>query len=265
MNCPKCGAGTLVQTTKEALEGAFVRRSRLCKGCWLHFKTREVPETGDYDALLPVSDEEALDLEQRTLRAAALHAVPSASRQDGYFTTADAQRDGCSAVRLCELSARGAVVRLARGVYRVAPVPASTHERVVVAWLWTGRVGVATHQTALELHGLLEPTTSPFVHLAVPHGWRPRRRAAFEGVVLNEDDVAPDPNSECPVPVVTAARALAQCAATRARRAHVLLDLAQVALKRGLCAAPELVAEGQQARPDVRKLLQRACSAVASA
>jgi hypothetical protein len=41
-----------------------------------------------------------------------------------------------------------------RGIYRLVHFPAGQHEELVVAWLWSERVGIVSHQTALALHEL---------------------------------------------------------------------------------------------------------------
>src|SRR5208337_2168977 len=48
----------------------------------------------------------------------------------------------------------GRVTRVRRGVYRLVHFPAGEHENLAVLWLWSERMGVFSHHTALALHGL---------------------------------------------------------------------------------------------------------------
>jgi predicted transcriptional regulator of viral defense system len=62
--------------------------------------------------------------------------------------------------------------------------PAGEHEDLTVVWLWSGREGVFSHQTALALHDLSDALPAQ-VHLTLPEGWRKRRLSVPEGVVLH--------------------------------------------------------------------------------
>lgn len=59
----------------------------------------------------------------------------------------------------------------------------------MVRWLWTGRVGVLSHQSALALHGLSD-ARPPRVHLTVPTSWARRRLRVPPGTALHAGTVS---------------------------------------------------------------------------
>lgn len=264
MNCPRCGGATRVQGTADLLEGAFVRRRRLCKraGCWLRFSTREEPEPNQeyvvsrLDELADAVPGGEGAAPGTCLRVVLDRALPTAGRCDGYFTTQDAQADGCGAARLHRLVQRGAVVRLARHTYRLAHLPPSRHERTILAWLWSRRVGVACGRTALELLDLVEPIPGAPVELLVLAGWRARLRRVPEGVVLRRVDELPALAEGTGVPTTQAARAIVDALAVGADEAE-LRAAVRAALQRGLLDRAELRQEGERARVDVRAVMLR--------
>jgi len=133
-----------------------------------------------------------------------------AQSQAGYFTTRQAARAGYSSQLLAYLSDKK-VVRIRRGIYRLIHFPASDHEDLVVLWLWSGRVGVFSHETALALHDLSDVLPSK-VHLSLPVTWRRRRLRVPAGLVLHFADISEaDRTSYSAVPVTTPLRTLADC------------------------------------------------------
>src|SRR5262245_29846537 len=107
---------------------------------------------------------------------------------NGYFTTKDAAGAGYSTQLLLKHIRAGRVVRTRRGIYRLVHFPAGEHEELVTAWLWSGRAGVISHQTALALHGLSDALAA-HVHLTLPSAWRRRRFRVPADVVLHHADV----------------------------------------------------------------------------
>jgi predicted transcriptional regulator of viral defense system len=132
----------------------------------------------------------------------------AASQQGGYFTTRQAAEAGYSPQLLLHLIRGGRVERALRGVYRLVHFPPSENADLIIAWLWSGRVGVFSHQTALALHGLSDVLPAR-VHMTVPEKWRQRRVHPPKGVVLHVADVGPaDTGWSDTVPVTTPARTL---------------------------------------------------------
>jgi predicted transcriptional regulator of viral defense system len=163
----------------------------------------------------------------------------TASAQVGYFTTKQAAEAGYSSQLLLKHIRAGRVTRTRRGIYRLVHFPAGEHEELVTAWLWSERVGVVSHQTALALHGLSDALPA-HVHLTLPRTWRTRRFRLPIGVVLHHADVSQGERAWFgAVPTTTARRSLNDCA-----REHVSPDLlrqaAQQAIRRGLVTRAEL-------------------------
>ncbi|MBK6939152.1 MAG: type IV toxin-antitoxin system AbiEi family antitoxin domain-containing protein [Planctomycetes bacterium] len=104
--------------------------------------------------------------------------------QSGYFSRADAADCGFSAPLLHHHVNAGAIHRARRGVYRLARFPTSDTEDLVVVWLWSGKAGTFSHETALVLHGLSDALPNR-AHLTVPESWRIRRLTTPSGVVVH--------------------------------------------------------------------------------
>jgi len=162
--------------------------------------------------------------------------------QDGHFTTAQAAAAGYSPQLLAKHLANRRIRRVRRGVYRLVHFPAGEHEDLVVLWLWTDRVGVFSHETALALHELSDVLPAE-VHMTVPESWRGRRLRTPKVVVLHYSDL-PDREQVFAgdVPVTSAARTLIDCV-----RAELEPDLVRQALSQGL-------ARGLYARRDVHEV-----------
>ncbi|MBC7172780.1 MAG: type IV toxin-antitoxin system AbiEi family antitoxin domain-containing protein [Polyangiaceae bacterium] len=162
-----------------------------------------------------------------------------AAGQSGYFTTKQAADAGYSTHLLRKHIHAGRVTRAQRGIYRLVHFPASEHEELVTAWLWSERAGVLSHQTALSLHGLSDVLPAQ-VHLTLPEAWRRRRFRVPAGVVLRHADVAPEERSWFgPVPATSASRTLSDCAKD-ALSPELLRQAAQQAIRRGLVTGSEL-------------------------
>ena len=115
----------------------------------------------------------------------------TAQTQEGLFTTQQAAESGFSPQLLVHHAHSGRVLRVQRGIYRIAHYPAGTQEDLVAAWLWTDRAGVVSHQTALALHELSDSLPSQ-IHLTLPSEWRRRRFRVPTDVVLHHADIRAD-------------------------------------------------------------------------
>ena len=163
----------------------------------------------------------------------------TALRQEGHFTTQQANDAGYSPQLLVKYLRNGKVTRVRRGVYRLRHFPPGQQEELVAIWLWSEQAGVFSHETALMLHGLSDALPAR-AHLIVPAAWRRRRLRIPEGVVLHYAPVAKrDRVWIGVVPVTSVARTLADCAAD-----HLAPDLlaaaVEQALIRGLVGKAEL-------------------------
>lgn len=138
-----------------------------------------------------------------------------AASQEGHFTSAQAVEAGYSPQLLVKHLQNGGVLRVRRGVYRLVHFPAGEHEDLVAFWLWTGRMGVFSHQTALVLHDLSDALPAE-VHMTLPAAWARRRLRVPAGVVLHHADVAAGDRAWAgPVPATSAARTLMDCAGSK--------------------------------------------------
>jgi predicted transcriptional regulator of viral defense system len=162
-----------------------------------------------------------------------------AQSQSGLFTSSQARELGYSPQLLLHHQQAGRLLRVQRGIYRLVHFPASEHEHLVAAWLWSERAGVVSHVTALALHGLSDALPS-HLHLTLPDAWRARRLRVPSGVRLHHADVPAGQRTWMgPLPVTTPARTLNDCA-----RAGISPELlvagTREALERGLVFRDEL-------------------------
>jgi predicted transcriptional regulator of viral defense system len=163
----------------------------------------------------------------------------TAVAQEGYFTTLQAAEAGYSSQLLLKHIRGGRIARTRRGIYRLVHFPAGEHEDLVTAWLWSERVGVLSHQTALTLHELSDVLATQ-VHLSLPDAWRARRFRVPAGIVLHHADVSSRERAWFgPVPATNARRTLNDCA-REGISPDLLRDAAQQALRRGLVTRSDL-------------------------
>lgn len=163
----------------------------------------------------------------------------AAEGQAGLFTAEQAEKAGLYRQLLRRYVEHGRVRRLRRGIYRVVHFPATDHEPLAELWLWTGRAGVFSHETALALHDLSDVLPRR-VHVSVPPEWQRRRLRVPAGLVLHYAAVAKgDRGWVGPIPVTTPERTLADCVL-----GHVAPDLVEEAIaqaeSRGLVASTKL-------------------------
>ncbi len=163
----------------------------------------------------------------------------TAAAQCGYFTTRQAAEAGYSTHLLRKHIHAGRVTRPQRRIYRLVHFPATEHEELVTAWLWSERAGVISHQTALSRHGLSDVLPA-VVHVTLPAAWRKRRFRVPPGVVLHYADVAPKDRAWfSAVPITSPRRTLNDCA-REGLSPELLRQAARQALRRGLVRKEEL-------------------------
>jgi predicted transcriptional regulator of viral defense system len=135
-----------------------------------------------------------------------------AAAQEGYFTTIQASEAGYYPQLLAKHLKSKRIMRVRRGAYRLVHFPAGEHEDLIVIWLWTERVAVFSHETALALHGLSDVLSSK-AHATLPNSWKNRRLRVPPGVVLHFADIGHAERTWFgAVPVTTVARTLVDCA-----------------------------------------------------
>lgn len=156
-----------------------------------------------------------------------------AAAQQGYFSTRQAASAGFSNQLLLKHLRAGRVVRRRRGIYRLVHFPAGEHEDLVIAWLWSDRAGVVSHETALAIRGLSD-VLPDVVHLTLPHAWAGRRLRVPRGIEVHFADLATEDREWVgPVPATVPRRALIDCAKS-ALAPNLLRQAAEGALRRGL-------------------------------
>jgi predicted transcriptional regulator of viral defense system len=172
----------------------------------------------------------------------------TAAGQQGLFTTKQAAEAGYSPQLLIHHLHAGNVVREQRGIYRLVHFPAGDHEDLVAAWLWSEQAGVASHETALALHGLSDVLPA-HLHITLPMAWRRRRFRVPAGVILHHADVPHEDRGWFgPVPTTNARRSLNDCARD-GLSPELLQQAAQQALRRGLVTRAELGAVDEALKP----------------
>lgn len=156
-----------------------------------------------------------------------------ASTQEGYFTTAQAAQAGYYPQLLTKYLKNGRIHRIRRGIYRLVHFPMGENEDLVVLWLWTDRIGIFSHETALVMHGLSDVMPTK-IHITLPSGWQSRRLRVPMDVVLHFADI---PNTDQTwhetVPITTVERTLVDCANDNVAPVHIL-DAFEEAAGRGL-------------------------------
>ena len=144
------------------------------------------------------------------------NAMDVAADQHGCITTAQGRERGVSANALRMMANRGALERVARGVYRIPTFPPSPYSEYMEASLWPAGIrGVISHDSALALRGLSDISPSR-VHISVPKRFRIRRKVPSHIVVHH----APLPDNAVTVfegiPVTAVLRTIEDC-----HRSHV--------------------------------------------
>ncbi|MCU1461668.1 MAG: hypothetical protein JWO37_1743 [Acidimicrobiales bacterium] len=99
-----------------------------------------------------------------------------AAGQNGYITTDDARDVGGSAQVLVDMHRHGQVDRVDRGLYRFRALPVGPLDELMQATLWPRRLGVISHDSALDLWDLCDVNPAR-IHVSVPKTARIRRTA----------------------------------------------------------------------------------------
>jgi len=152
-----------------------------------------------------------------------------ASAQAGYVTNEQAREAGYSLPLVQFYLGKGRLERVQRGILRLVHYPAGENEDLVPLWLWSGRNGVFSHETALLLHELSDAFPSKR-HMTVPASWGKRRLRLPRGLVLHFADLPKSAMSWLgPVPLTIPLRTVADCAI-----ASVAEDLVLQAVEQGV-------------------------------
>lgn len=166
----------------------------------------------------------------------------------GYFTTAQAVTAGVSRRMLSHYARLGYVERMRKGVYRLVAHPRHRLEAILVTCLWAGSEAVASHESALVVHGVLDDADGP-AHVTVPPGGFRGRRT--DAVVHHATVAAHDTDEVEGIPVTGVERMTKDLA--RTRDPVVMRPLIEAMLERGVVDDAQL------------RALSSACPAVSMA
>lgn len=179
--------------------------------------------------------------------------------QRGYFTAAQALQDGYSYPLQHFHVQHGNWLRISRGIYRFREfedLPAGEHDDLVRWSLWSGGQAVASHATALGVHGLGIANPGQ-IHLTVPRGFRKRDPA----VVLHHADFEPGETEEHEgFRVTVPARAIAESGGDGADQDIIDSAVADF-LARGIGTPRQLLHSAQQAGSRAELAVERALNA----
>ena len=78
--------------------------------------------------------------------------------------------------------------RVYPGVYATFSGQLSREARLWAAVLWAGEDAMLSHQTAAEVHKIIEKPLGQQIHVTVPHRRRPAQRKSVPGVVVHRSD-----------------------------------------------------------------------------
>jgi putative AbiEi antitoxin of type IV toxin-antitoxin system len=106
------------------------------------------------------------------------------SEQGNVVTRGQAMAAGLSPETIMGRATRGRWQRLERGVYAAFTGDPARESMLWAALLRAGPAAVFSHQTAAELHGLVD-RPSPVIHVAVPADRHPARWSKIPGMVIH--------------------------------------------------------------------------------
>ncbi|MGH2726588.1 MAG: type IV toxin-antitoxin system AbiEi family antitoxin domain-containing protein, partial [Actinomycetota bacterium] len=180
-----------------------------------------------------------------------------AARRHGIFSRAEALREGATRGYIARRVAKSRWETMAPGVYRLNGAVPSWRQQLLVACLWAGELGVASHRAAAALWQLAGFRTEP-IEISVPRGVRLRRT----GIVAHEVVALPhvDVTVVDAIPVTTPTRTLVDLGAVVSK--DVLEEALDDALRRSLTTISrlrwrlmELSRRGRPGIPALRALI----------
>jgi predicted transcriptional regulator of viral defense system len=167
----------------------------------------------------------------------------------GIISRGEARRLGVTGYQVKRYVANGSLIRVARGVYRLAGSPDTPAANLRAAVLAGGPDAVASHWSAAWLFGIGELPERPW--LTLPHS----RVRSVDGAVVNRTRIPITPVVRNRIPCTNVIRTIFDCAAVAASP-DVIDDLIDRAVARRAVRIQELTAALQRA--DLRKHPARA-------
>jgi hypothetical protein len=108
--------------------------------------------------------------------------------QCGIVDRAQAKRAGFSDRQIWHRLRSGKWQHVREGVYATFTGPLTREARLWAALRRVGEGAMLSHETAAEVHGLIDKPASKTIHIVVPARRRPVRRGAVRGVVIHRSD-----------------------------------------------------------------------------
>lgn len=132
-----------------------------------------------------------------------------AEEQGGFFTTAQAKKAYLSSQAINKHLGKR-LERIRRGIYRFSHYPIDEQSDLIVYWLWTEKMGIFSHDTALFLYNLSDALPR-YTTITIPLAWKTRRLTTPEGLRLRYSETQPDFSWSGRVPVTNYFRTLEDC------------------------------------------------------
>ena len=176
--------------------------------------------------------------------------VALAQGQGGYFTAKQAAGIGYNYPHLDYHVRVGNFERAGHGIYRLPEIPLAEHDDLIRLSLWSrdradAPQAVASHQTALAVHGLSDLLPSK-IHLTVPATFR---KSPPKGVVLHRASGTTDAEEREGFQVTTPLRTLMDIATDEMVSEEHLRKALQEAIERGMVRKSSLAAVAKKLPP----------------
>ena len=182
-----------------------------------------------------------MNLKQKHTDLPGLEAL--ALSQSGYFDRVDAANYGLGTDLVTYHVRTGRFERVYPGIYRLRAAPSTRHDALLLAWVWSNKRGVISHESALALYGLSD-VLPIHIHLTVPPSFgRNSPGYALHRMLLEPDDVT----LYEALPVTTPARTIVDAAAEGTGPEQSELAIRE-ALARGLATAGQIRAAATRRR-----------------
>lgn len=167
-----------------------------------------------------------------------------ADRQQGYFTSQQAEKCGFSRSNFHFKLRSGEWLKEQRGIYRLARYPVSERPELVLWALWSRDKkgipqGVWSHETALDIHELSDMMPAK-MHLSVPTRFRRRIEIPKTLYLHFTDLIASDIETRQGFKVTTPLRTLIDIINEGTAPQELVIQAIREALQRGLISREQL-------------------------
>jgi hypothetical protein len=115
--------------------------------------------------------------------------------QEGIVDREQARRLGFSDRQITHRLNSGRWQRIHQGVYATFSGPVPRDARLWAAVRWAGEGAMLSHETAAELHGVIDSPRGNTIHVTVPSHRRPAQRTPVPGIVVHRADRGDGPFS----------------------------------------------------------------------